>query len=65
MYEKIRQHPEAAILKLADRIANAEASREHPDKLTMYRREHESFERALAGVGDARMWARLRTALGD
>lgn len=62
-YEKIRRHPEAAILKLADRIANAEASREHPEKLSMYRRERERFEQALAGLGDARMWARLRAAL--
>ncbi|WP_437949554.1 HD domain-containing protein [Sorangium sp. So ce296] len=51
VYEKIRQHPEAAILKLADRIANAEASREHPDKRAMYRSEQEGFEQALAGLG--------------
>ncbi|AUX23250.1 uncharacterized protein SOCEGT47_037730 [Sorangium cellulosum] len=62
-YEKIRKHPQAAILKLADRIANVEASREHPDKRAMYRDEHEAFERALAGLGDPRMWARLRAAL--
>jgi len=63
-YEKMRQHPEAVILKLADRIANVEASRERPDKLAMYRQEHTSFAQALAGLGDERMWARLRAALG-
>jgi (p)ppGpp synthase/HD superfamily hydrolase len=63
-YEKIRSHPPAAILKLADRIANVEASRQRPDKLRMYRREWPGFERALAGLGDERMWARLRAALG-
>jgi (p)ppGpp synthase/HD superfamily hydrolase len=63
-YEKIRSHPPAAILKLADRIANAEASRDQPDKLRMYRSEQEGFEQALAGLGDERMWARLRAALG-
>jgi (p)ppGpp synthase/HD superfamily hydrolase len=64
-YEKIRQHPRAAILKLADRIANAEASRGHPDKLAMYRKEQEAFAQALSGLGDARMWDRLRTALEE
>lgn len=63
-YEKIRQTPEAAILKLADRIANVEASRDQPDRLRMYRREAPDFERALAGLGDGRMWDRLRAALG-
>lgn len=64
-YEKIRAYPRAAILKLADRTANVEASREAPDKLAMYRSEHTGFARALAGLGDARMWARLAAALAD
>ncbi|KYF59838.1 hypothetical protein BE04_47565 [Sorangium cellulosum] len=38
-------------IKLADRIANAEASREHPDKRAMYHSEQEGFEQALAGLG--------------
>lgn len=29
----------------------------------MYRREASDFERALAGLGDERMWDRLRAAL--
>lgn len=64
-YAKIRELPEAAILKLADRIANVEASRTDPTRLAMYRKEQPGFEQALKGLGDARMWARLRTALGE
>lgn len=62
-YEKIRRTPGAAILKLADRIANVEASRSRLDKLRMYQQEAADFERALAGLGDERMWDRLRRAL--
>jgi (p)ppGpp synthase/HD superfamily hydrolase len=63
-YAKIRAHPPAATLKLADRIANVEASATVPDKLAMYRREWEAFAQALDGLGDARLWQRLRRALG-
>ncbi|AKT43614.1 HD domain-containing protein [Chondromyces crocatus] len=63
MYEKIRRTPDAAILKLADRIANVEASRTRPDKRRMYRDEAPDFERALVGLGDPRQWTRLRLAL--
>jgi (p)ppGpp synthase/HD superfamily hydrolase len=63
-YEKIRQLPAAATLKLADRIANVEASQTQPDKLAMYRKEWSAFSAALAGLGDERMWRRLRAALG-
>jgi (p)ppGpp synthase/HD superfamily hydrolase len=62
-YAKIRATPDAATLKLADRIANVEASRGRPDKLAMYRGEWASFEAALRGFGDERMWERLRRAL--
>jgi (p)ppGpp synthase/HD superfamily hydrolase len=61
-YAKMRAHPPAAVLKLADRIANVEASRTRPDKLAMYRSELDGFTRALEGLGDPRMWARLRAA---
>lgn len=64
VYEKIRQHRRAATLKLADRVANVEASQAHPDKLAMYRKEHAAFEEALGGLGEAPMWERLRRALG-
>lgn len=63
--KKIRQNPPAAILKLADRIANVEASRNRPEKLALYRSERVSFEAALAGLGDERMWRRLEAAYGD
>jgi (p)ppGpp synthase/HD superfamily hydrolase len=62
-YEKIRQYPPAATLKLADRIANVEASAAMPQKLQMYRSEWPSFHGALHGLGDERMWQRLRCAL--
>jgi tRNA (guanine-N7-)-methyltransferase len=63
-YAKIAVHPPAAVLKLADRIANVEASRTVPKKLEMYRSEWSSFHAHLGALGDERMWARLRTALG-
>lgn len=62
-YSKIRALPQAAILKLADRIANVEASATVPDKLAMYRREHPGFEEALSGLGTPPLWERLRAAL--
>ena len=62
-YAKIRAFPEAATLKLADRIANVEASARVPDKLAMYQREHPGFEAALAGLGAPALWERLRKAL--
>jgi guanosine-3',5'-bis(diphosphate) 3'-pyrophosphohydrolase len=63
-YAKIRAHPPAAILKLADRIANVEASRGVPEKHAMYRSEWPSFRDNLAGLGDPDMWTRLERALG-
>jgi (p)ppGpp synthase/HD superfamily hydrolase len=63
-YEKIKKHPAAAVLKLADRIANSEASRDYPKKLALYRGEHASFKENLGTLGDPRMWTRLERALG-
>ena len=54
----------AANLKLADRIANVEASVDAPDKLAMYRKEWPAFRDALAGMGMPSLWSRLRAALG-
>ncbi len=62
IYEKIVAHPAAAPLKLADRIANVEASRARPDKLELYRAEREGFRRALGALADPAMWARLDRA---
>ena len=64
-YEKIRAHPPAAVLKLADRIANVEASRTVPEKLEKYRAEWGAFHAHLGQLGEARMWARLKVALGE
>ncbi len=63
-YAKIRALPAAVILKLADRIANVEASRDVPNKLAMYRSEWAAFRKALGDLGDPRMWARLERAIG-
>ncbi len=63
-YAKIRALPAAAILKLADRIANVEASRDVPKKLALYRSEWAAFRKALGDIGDPRMWARLERAIG-
>ena len=63
-YAKIRACPAAATLKLADRIANVEASLATADKLTMYRKEWPEFEAALTGYGRPTLWDRLRTLLG-
>jgi len=62
-YAKIRALPAAAILKLADRIANVEASRDVPKKLALYRAEWGAFRKALGDLGDPRMWARLERAI--
>jgi len=63
-YAKIRAAPDAATLKLADRIANVEASANVPDKLAMYRKEWPGFRDALAGHGLPMLWERLENALG-
>jgi (p)ppGpp synthase/HD superfamily hydrolase len=63
-YTKIRAYPQAATLKLADRIANVEASANVPDKLAMYRKEWPAFRQALAGLGMPPLWERLEKALG-
>lgn len=62
-YTKLRAHPPAVVLKLADRIANVEASADVPEKLAMYRKEWPAFRDALQGHGMPMLWERLRTAL--
>jgi hypothetical protein len=46
-YPKIRGHIPATVVKLCDRIANVEASREVPRKHDMYQQEHSDFKREL------------------
>jgi guanosine-3',5'-bis(diphosphate) 3'-pyrophosphohydrolase len=64
-YLKMQALPAAVTLKLADRIANCEASaRNNPSLLSMYRNELPDFAAALAGLGEPAMWTRLRRVLG-
>jgi len=60
MYEKVRALPDAAVLKLADRIANVEASKMDQGKLAMYEKEWPAFITEIGHLGDHRMWNRLR-----
>lgn len=71
-YGKIEERPRAVILKLADRIANAEASaKNNPDLLAMYRREYPGFKARLERLGRlldeeatvTAMWVRLDKTL--
>lgn len=64
---KIAALPEAAILKLADRIANVEACTRGKETALhrMYAREQPAFEASLLGLCDPQMWARLRAAFAD
>lgn len=66
-YEKIRATPHAVWLKLADRIANVEASGGRPDKRAMYASEQAAFRAALDRLGPSlqtsALWARLDAAL--
>jgi len=42
-YEKLKENPDAIVIKVADRIANIE----HGGKVDMYRKEHPDFMEAL------------------
>lgn len=63
-YPKIRTHRGATIVKLCDRIANVEASKANPKKMSMYLSEHPEFRKALfvPGIADP-LWLRLETLL--
>lgn len=63
VYSKIRAHPPAASLKIADRIAMVEAAQEQPASMKLYRSEHAEFAEALAGLGDPRLWERLAATI--
>lgn len=64
-YPKIRSTPDALTLKLADRIANVEASkRDRRDLLQMYRKEWMSFSSSLRECGGPEpMWTHLESLL--
>jgi hypothetical protein len=71
-YAKMVEHPDSIILKLADRIANARASKQtSPDDLfLMYKSEHEAFkgrlhpDSSLVPRKDA-MWVTLDRIYGE
>ena len=66
-YPKIKAIKEAVYLKLADRIANVQASIESsPQKLKMYQKEFPEFKAALKqpGVAD-NMWLFLEELISD
>lgn len=66
-YPKIQASVDATTLKLADRIANVEASIETAsDKLGMYQKEHKSFRSLLykSGVHEG-MWRHLDFLIGE
>lgn len=65
-YQKIRQDARAVLLKLADRLANVEFSRETGSSLLrMYRKEHPALVRALYREGEWEdLWRALDEALG-
>ena len=68
-YPKIKAHPEAIILKLADRIANTEASVRQffsNDLFGMYHKEWANFKAKLKTDGVAEeMWNYLDKVMGD
>jgi guanosine-3',5'-bis(diphosphate) 3'-pyrophosphohydrolase len=67
-YPKIRSNRHAILVKLADRIANAECSHKGGGKLDMYRKEYAGFRDALYftdHVEAADMWARLDELLAN
>lgn len=63
IYEKITEYPRAAILKLADRIANVEASVNNPSKGSMYVKEHEEFSNVVRAHVPTNMFRRYEMAV--
>jgi (p)ppGpp synthase/HD superfamily hydrolase len=63
IYRRIRAHPDAAIVKLADRIANVEAAGPGSRHLDRYRNEQRGFADAVRSHVPPVMWQRLERAL--
>lgn len=63
IYEKIDGCRPAAVVKLADRIANVEAAASAPDHWRRYMAEQDGFEGAIRRRVPAPMWTRLERAL--
>jgi (p)ppGpp synthase/HD superfamily hydrolase len=62
IYRKIAVTPEAALVKLADRVANVEAAPPNSRHMDRYTREREAFENAVRPFVPASAWARLDRA---
>ncbi len=65
IYKKIAAHPEAAIVKLADRIANVEACAPGDKHAKRYAREHDGFATAIRPHVSPEMWLRYEKALSS
>ncbi len=65
IYERIAQYPRAAVVKLADRIANVEASAPGSSHRKMYQKEADAFAAVVRPHVPEPMWARLERALRD
>lgn len=63
IYDKIAKMPEAAVVKLADRIANVEAAAPGSRHLARYRAEQQAFAAIIRPHVPAAMWGRLEAAL--
>lgn len=63
IYAGIMREPRAAVVKLADRIANVEAARIGSNHGARYVREADAFAEVVRPLVPAGMWSRLSAAL--
>ncbi len=63
IYAGLRDCPSAAVVKLADRIANVEAAPAGSDHLARYLREADMFATVVRPLVPPAMWSRLEQAL--
>lgn len=63
IYAKVAKNGRAALVKLADRIANLEACEPGSDHATRYAREHQAFSAALKPYVPSLCWDRYVTAV--
>ena len=62
IYRKIADTPDAALVKLADRVANVEAASPGSRHLERYLGEHEGFAKASRPYVPADAWTRMEAA---
>ncbi|MGQ3040868.1 MAG: HD domain-containing protein [Brevundimonas sp.] len=62
IYRKIAETPDAALVKLADRVANVEAAAPGSRHIARYSGEQPAFEAAVKGLVPSVAWARLEEA---